>query len=64
MLSLVYLLLVRLIGVLGRGRRVRQLGLENAVLRHQRDQPDVAPVLPGLSVHPPHDEGNLGPVRG
>lgn len=35
MLSLVYLLLVRLIGVLGKGRRVRQLELENAVLRHQ-----------------------------
>ena len=35
MLSLVYLLFVRLVGVLGRGRRVRQLELENAVLRHQ-----------------------------
>jgi hypothetical protein len=35
MLSLVYLLLVRLVGVLGWGRRVRQLELENAVLRHQ-----------------------------
>jgi transposase InsO family protein len=33
--SLVYLLFVRLVGFLGRGRRVHQLELENAVLRHQ-----------------------------
>jgi hypothetical protein len=35
MLWLVYLLLVRLIGVLGKDRRVRQFEFENAVLRHQ-----------------------------
>jgi transposase InsO family protein len=34
-LSLAYLLLVRLIGVVGKGRPLRQLELENAVLRHQ-----------------------------
>ncbi len=35
MVALAYLLLVRLIALLGKGRSVRQLELENAVLRHQ-----------------------------
>ena len=35
MLSLAYLLLVRLMGLVGRSRPLRQVELENAVLRHQ-----------------------------
>jgi hypothetical protein len=34
-LNLGYLLLVRIVGLLGKGRTVRQLELENTVLRHQ-----------------------------